>query len=274
MANPQTTMGVSDAVQGLLESVMLLLPRFLAAAGLMLAGYIVARFARSLSRRLFLNISRAVPSKKIQARLSPARLEPFARVISKFLFWILIFFFATAATETLGLPVVTTWLSGVANYLPRTLTAVLICVAGVIGGLIVRDMIASATAGAHISYGGVLGVFAQYAIVILSILIAIEQLGIDIQFLTGVLMIFFGAALFGAGLAFGLGARSSVSNILASYALQKTFVVGQRIRIGDAEGEIAEITSVAVIVRTSDGRRHIPAKQFNEISIDLLEKDE
>ena len=131
MADSELPTGLGDTAHKLIESLSLLLPRLLAAAGLMVAGYIVARFVRSLAHQLFLNLSRLAPNDKIRAQLDPTRLKPYAVLVSKFLFWILIFFFATAATEMLGLPVVTTWLSGVANYLPRTLTAVLICVAGI-----------------------------------------------------------------------------------------------------------------------------------------------
>ena len=41
-----------------------------------------------------------------------------SEVISRIVFWVVFLLFFTAATETLGLPVLATWLAGVSYYLP------------------------------------------------------------------------------------------------------------------------------------------------------------
>ena len=59
-------------------------------------------------------------------------------------------------------------------------------------------------------------------------------------------------------MAFGLGARTAVSNILASYYLQKTYTPGHNVRIGEIEGEIIQITPTAVVLATPEGRTLVP----------------
>jgi small-conductance mechanosensitive channel len=79
--------------------------------------------------------------------------------------------------------------------------------------------------------------------------------------------------LFGAALSFGLGAKTSVSNILASYYLHNTYKEGDTVRINNIEGKIIHINSTSVILNTPDGQVSIPAKDFNEYVSVLIKKD-
>jgi len=74
----------------------------------------------------------------------------------------------------------------------------------------------------------------------------------------------------GAALAFGIGSKETVSNILASYYLQKTYRVGQEVRIAGLEGRILEITSTAVSLDAPVGRVLVPARKFSEEASVLL----
>jgi len=108
--------------------------------------------------------------------------------------------------------------------------------------------------------------------VIISILIAVDQIGIDIMFISIIISIILGALLFGAALAFGLGARTSVSNILSSYYLQKTYNEGDTIQMGEIEGVIIKINPTSVIVDTKSGQVMIPSKDFDEKKTVLIRK--
>ena len=69
-----------------------------------------------------------------------------------------------------------------------------------------------------------------------AILVAIKQLGVDVSLLTNIFLIVLAALLAGAAFAFGLGARSVIANILAMHYVNKSYDVGQRIRLGDDNG--------------------------------------
>lgn len=61
-----------------------------------------------------------------------------------------------------------------------------------------------------------------------------------------------------------------MSNVIGAHYLDRDFAAGQRIRMGDMEGVILEITAVAVMVETADGRAAIPAHLFAENSTTIL----
>ena len=78
------------------------------------------------------------------------------------------------------------------------------------------------------------------------------------------------ALLFGFALAFGLGARTLVSNLIAAHHLRDVLEPGQEIRIGDWEGTVLEVAATAVILDTESGRVSVPAKLYQEQAVVLL----
>lgn len=251
------------------------LPRILTAIGLILLGILIAYVFRAVINRLMGRIYLIIPGQKIRGRVRYFLEEkPITRVIGGVVFWVLIFFFLAAATETLGLPVVTSWLGGLVGYLPRILSAALVGIAGIVGGYLLRELIITTTTTAGIAFGSVLAKLVHAVILLVTVLIAMDQIGIDVTLLNSVVITAIGALLFGAALAFGLGANTSVSNILTAFYLQRIYKVGDRVRIGAIEGRIIQITPLAVIIDGPEGQACVPAKEFNESSSVLITKEQ
>lgn len=193
-----------------------------------------------------------------------------AELIGGLVFWLVLLLFVVAATETLGLPVVATWLSGLARYLPRVLVAALILLAGVLVGSLSREAIATATGATGVGYADQLGRAAQTVVLLVAAVTAVDQVGIDSRFLTAAIMRVVGAIIGGIALAFGLGARTAVANIIAAHYLRQSYRVGQTVRLGGVQGRILEITSVAVILEAAEGRVTVPARVFGEAASVLV----
>ena len=68
----------------------------------------------------------------------------------------------------------------------------------------------------------------------------------------------------------GLGARTAVSNIIASHYVAQAYRVGQTVRVAGVEGRIVETTPTAVFVAGPEGRVMIPAKTFAENASTLV----
>jgi small-conductance mechanosensitive channel len=104
----------------------------------------------------------------------------------------------------------------------------------------------------------------------IAVVTGIDQAGVESRFLIVTITIVLGAVIGGAALAFGLGARTAVSNIIGSHYLRQTYRVGQTIRIGAVEGTIVAMTTTAVILDTSGGRVLVPGKEFSETASTLV----
>jgi hypothetical protein len=249
------------------------LPKFLFAIFIFIVGYILARIIRSLILRLVRKMETIVPGKSLQQKLKQISSDPATRLIANILYWIIIIFFLTAATEVLGLPIITNWLGGLVTYLPNILLAALLIFTGVVGGRLLRDIISAAIAKTGAAFGDVFGRFAYYVIVTISLLVAITQIGVDLAILTGIINIVLAAVLFGAALAFGFGAKTAISNILACYYVQIRYNVGDMIKIDNIEGHILEFTPTSLIIESELGQITIPAKKFSETSSILIKKE-
>ena len=262
---------INQFFSDLIESVINLVPDLLLSLVVLIIGLILAWVMQKLIRRFILYLHRNI-NEKLRNRFLAVDLQSSAKFISRTFFWIIIILTIAIVTQILGLSMLTGWFSGLINYLPNILAAIVIVFIGIIAGKLAGDLTSSAVSQTGVSYGKQLGKLVRVIIIFVSIILAIEQIGIDILFLTNTIIIILAALLFGASLAFGLGARTSVSNILGSYYLQKTYKVGNTIRIGEIEGVIVKITPTAAFLETKTGQVMIPAKEFNEVKTILIKK--
>ena len=176
-------------------------------------------------------------------RLQP-RFPP-ARIAGEIVFWFVILFTITGASSVLGLDAFVAWLLQIAAYLPILLAGMLITLAGVIISALTRDVMAAAAHKAGI---------AQAAILLTAVAVGIDQIGVDISFISVV----------GVALAFGVGARDYMGNIIAGRQLRGLYRVGNRLRIRDIEETVAELTTTKVVLVSERGRFMIPALLFEQ----------
>lgn len=246
------------------------LPQLGAAALLLAVGWLLALLLRFVVRRLYGRFERSPQGRSVENALRRVGLRrPVSVVIGAVVFWGVLIFFITAATEALGLPVITTWLAGVASLLPRVLVGILVVLVGILVGSYAGRAVSRLAASFGLVYGALLGRLLQAAFALIAVVIAVDQVGIQVDFLVAIATVLAASIFGGMALAFGLGATSAVGNIIASHYVQQSFTAGQTVRIGDDEGRIREITSTSVILDVPQGRIHVPAKRFGETVVTL-----
>lgn len=256
---------VADEFGGFQSQAVAFLPRLAAAFLLLAVGLATAAVIRLLVRRTVSVLDRILPNLHVRSSLRRVGLErPAGEVLATILFWLVLLIFVSSAFDHLGLPVLSTWVQGVVHYLPRVLSALLIGLAGVVAGVFLRDAVTAAAATAGLAYAPVIGRLLMLIVIVISSLIAIDQIGLNVALVANFLIALLAAAFLGAALAFGLGARSIVANILSCHYLRKSLSVGNRVRIGGQDGEIDQITATSVILATGTGRVVIPARLFVE----------
>jgi small-conductance mechanosensitive channel len=220
------------------------------------AGCGLAYLARYAAARLVKNVRRWLPQAADQEDDSADV------IVSRGVFWFVVVLALMMATEVLGFPVLSTWLGTIAAYLPRVIAALLIVFTGVLLGSFARGTLAHALPISEVFDRFRLAQALNMAIVGISVLVAVQQLSIDVGFIMNILTITFAGLLTAVVLAFGLGSRNTMSNILAGHYVRELYAVGQKIRIGDTEGRIIRITATSVLLETGDGETSIPTVRF------------
>ncbi len=239
------------------------------AALILLVGLIAAAVLGRLARRLVARSANWLGSLQPGA-VSVPQFDRVEKAVGGAVYWLVVVCAVMAATETLGLPVVTAWLSGVATFLPRVAVAIVIVALGTVAARITRHVVTSTATGANVSSAERLGRVTELGLLLGTALVAIEQLGIEISFLKATLLILFGGALAGSALAFGIGGRDLVANILSAHYVHRLYQVGQVIRIDGVEGRIVKIAETSVILECPEGDVSIPARVFADMRSTLV----
>lgn len=243
------------------------LPRHALFATLVLVvGWLLALLVRSLTARFVREVSRLMSSGRtdgddMQATVSRHRID---LLLGRAAFWLVVLFTLMGATQLFGLSVVDRGFVVIASYLPRALTSLVIIFSGVVAGSLGRSALARALPTTDHIDPERLGGVVQTLVVGVSVLVAVQQLGIDVGFLTNVVTIALVGFFAASALAFGFGGRATVANILAGHYVRELYEVGQTVRIQGLEGRIVRMTPTMVIVSTHDGETAVPTHLFVE----------
>lgn len=252
---------LGEPFREVVERLYAYLPRLVGAGLVLLAGWIAARTLRHFVVRVLKRLEPVLPGRTA----GDSEVETLAvRLIGALVFWLVFLVSAVVAFEVMGLSALTATMAQFAAYLPRLIAAVLIMAGGVILSNVTVSWISSVAKAANIAYAESVAKAAKVVVLMFAAVVALSQAGIDSSLLVVAVGIFFGTFLGAVALAFGLGARPTVSNLIASHYLQRTYRVNQRIRIGHHEGRIVELTPTGVMLDTGEGAAFIPAQVFSE----------
>lgn len=265
MENLELVDAARESLTGVADWLRLHQGKLLGAAALLILGWILALLLRAVVSRLFGAIGRMLPERLLrQSMPRPGLTREVSDVIGLVVFWAVILFFLAAAADVLGLPVLGASVAGLVALVPRLIGAALIALAGLLIGNLARDAASAAATAAGSPFALAIGQIVRVAILVAATLIAVAELGIDITLLTAILSVTLLAVLGAFALAFGLGAREAVGNIIGAHYARQTFTIGQRVRVAEVEGTIAAINATVVVLQSSDGQVVIPAKLFSE----------
>lgn len=193
------------------------LPALLSAILIFFVGWLIASIASKVVIKLIrsLRIDQLVEKTKAGDKFKEAGLElSVSKFFGELVKWFLILVFLMAATNVLGLFVVSQFLNDIILYIPNIVVAtIILSVAFLLGGL-VYSIVRSSTKAAGVMSASLLAVISKWAIIITGLLAALIQLGIAETMLNTIFIGIVASLALAAGLAFGLGGRDEAALIL------------------------------------------------------------
>ena len=260
---------VVDLIWQMSEAVVLHLPTVIVALLLLAIGWMVARVMRGLARLLTRRIEKLLRKRTGAEQTREQKVA--SHLVSDITFWVVFLMFAAASLRWLEVPVLNEALSRAAIYLPSILGASFVLIAAFFLADLVKRGVISAATSSGLAYADLLGQVTKTLVLIVAIVLALDLLRVNSTILVTLLGIVFGAFLFGAAFAFGLGARTTVGNILASHYLSQNYRVGQTIKVRDVTGRIVDIKPSGVVLDAPEGRVLVPAATVNDSITVLVE---
>ena len=240
-------------------------PQILASILLLLFGWLVAKALSVSTNKLVQGLDLLFKRFTRVDTVQEERLKnSYALIISKVVFWVAMLFFVAVVANILGWEMFSGWMDSIVNYLPGLLTGLVIIMAGFLVSNLAHAGILTATLRAGMSQNNAMARAVQVVILFSAIIIGVEQIGLNVDFLSNIIVVIAGTLLLGASLAFAMGAQTLVANIIGAQYTRRHCRVGEIMKIGEVQGEILEVTQSSIILDTGTGRAVIPAKLFQE----------
>jgi small-conductance mechanosensitive channel len=136
------------------------------------------------------------------------------------------------------------------SYLPNIAAALLLLILGTTVGQFAGQMATQAAESAGVNSARALGKLVSALIIFIVAMMAMSQLKIDTEMVRIVTISVLGTAALAFGLAFGLGTRDIVRNILTGYYARKFLVIGKSLAIADQRGILTAITATHTVLNS------------------------
>ncbi len=230
-----------------------------------IAGFVLAGVLARLTEH-WLILMEAYFRRRARDRLQDVDLRMLRRSMRTGVYYGTLVIFLLLALQALSISVVQDWLNRLLEYIPQVILGAFIILSGYLLGVIVRSIVAGLMG---LSTDHLVPRFAQLLVLLAAILTGLAQTAVDISFLSNVIVILLGFFFGGLSLAFALGSRQLVENLLARRTLDR-YRIGDRVRINDSEGRIIEVLSTAVVLEADQGIVTIPTSQFAASEVLLL----
>lgn len=206
-----------DPFNRFLDNLLLFLPNFLTALVILIVGILVGALLKMFFARLFkaLGLDGLCERTGMTHMLGKGGVkEPLSMLMARIVGGVTIAVFAVIAIQTISVPAVEQLLERFFLYLPNVFVAIIVLVVGyLLSNFLSRAaLIASVNAGVRLS--GLIGRFVRYVILIMSITMALEHLGIGSETVIVAFTIIFSGVVLAFAIAFGLGGRDAARDYL------------------------------------------------------------
>ena len=250
-------------------------PTFFGAITMLVVGWALAKSLSFVIRKLLRNLkfdslAERPPFAEYIERAS-IKTKP-SQLVGKFVYWIIYLIFIVNAADTVGLDVVSEQFSRLIAFLPQLFSALVIFILGLYVITFIRDFIRAATASLGMSAGKFISGIVFYWFFTMLILTTLGQIGVDTTVISDNLSIIIGAVLLSFAISYGFASREILSNILASFFSKRIFEIGQHIEMGDLRGEIIDIGTISIKVKTDKEEIIVPTQQLINNQVKVIKK--
>ena len=101
-----------------------------------------------------------------------------------------------------------------------------------------------------------------FLLIIFISITALNQAGIDTEIITSNITMIMASFLLAFSIAFGLGAREVVGDLLRTFYARKTYEIGQHIEFQNTVYEVEAVDNISVILKNEEGKLVVPIKDI------------
>ncbi len=215
---------IVEAFQDTGRRMALFLPNLLAVISLLLVGLLSGWIAKVLLSRLLraLRFDALCERWGVTATFSKAGVKrPCTEMVSRVAFWTIFLLFTFMAVDALHFQATAHFMGVIVGFLPHFLAAVLLLFAGWLLANFFAEAALIALVNAQVQAARVLANLLRWGILIFTVAMVLDQLGIAREIVVAAFSITFGGVVLALAIALGLGGRNIAKEALEQRFLQK-----------------------------------------------------
>lgn len=211
---------VSTAIVDTLSALIGFLPNVLAALVVLLVGIMIARWSRTV-------VIKTLEAIKFDKMFRDSQVTRFLRkadittkleeLIGSLVKWVIAITFFIASANIVGLTAISRLLSGILDYVPNVLSAVIVLALGVLLAGVVEGLVKGALATVDLKTARLMGKISSYIVVSIASLAALSELHIAQNFINILFIGIVSSLAIGIGLSVGLGSKDLVASMLSDW---------------------------------------------------------
>ncbi|KAA3637346.1 MAG: hypothetical protein DWP97_01055 [Calditrichaeota bacterium] len=258
---------IVPALNGILESVLELLPSVVGALTILIVGWIIAKIISSVVSKLLgkIGLNGIAERAGITEFLKKSGFkQDVPWVVGRLIYWAIMLLFLLSAVEALHLTAMAEMLQKAVAYFPNLIVIVFVLVFGSLLSRLAGKIVTGAAASANIDFAELLGKLASNFILIAIVIIAISQLEFHSEVLDYVFIALLFAIALATAITLGFGSRDVAQGIIYGVYARKIFQAGQQVTVLDQDGELIQIGTINSVIRTQKEIISMPNKALVE----------
>ena len=192
---------------------------------------------------------------------------------SKLVFYVLMLIFVMAATDVLGMPVVSEMVSDLIAYLPRLLSAIVLFILGIYLAEFIKNIVQVATTSLGIPSGKIIANFVFYLVFLTLTISALAQASIETDLITSNLTVILGGVILAFALGYGFASKDTMANFLASFYSKNKIKIGDVISLDGSRGKVIAMDSSSLTLQGDGKIIVIPLKKLTSEKVEIFSSD-
>lgn len=264
----------TDSLSTMWLEITKIFPSIIGALVVLIIGWLIAKIVvRLIKKALKLAKADKLDDKLNEIEIVEGKQLNFdtIKIVSTFVKWMVYIMILIVVSDILNLKIISEQISNFLGYLPQLFVALIIFTLGLLFANFVKKGLQSFFESMDLSGGKLISQVVFFLLVIFISITALNQAGVDTEIITSNLTMILAAFLLSFALAFGLGAREVIADLLRTFYTRKTYEIGKKIEFENKIYEVDSISNISVVLKNSEGKLVVPVKEIVENQIKVMD---
>lgn len=269
-------MDLAGNFQDLISDFLSVIPNLVGAIVIFIIGFLIAKIVERVIKKVLKTIGLDKLGDKLNAidivQDNNIEIVP-STIFSKLFYYIILLLVTVLATDVLQVEAVSGLVKDLVAYMPNVLVAILLIGIGLLIADAIKGVVQTACESFNIPSAKLIGNVVFFLILIIVLVSALGQLGIETEFMITVLTIILGGIVLAFSVGYGLASKESMANFLASRQGDNKYTIGDTISIDETKGVIVDMDNASITLQTEKSKIIIPLHRFASEKVEVFEDE-